>query len=419
MDVPDWLSGFKSSDSEKTTVPGNESPLDASLLPAELPSWVQAMRPMESVMADAGDSQDDQKIENQGPLAGLRSVLPVQTEMTDVYSSKPYALKLLADETQLAQAALLDNLLNSESMPQKAPARAKTLSIRPLRWLIAALLFLAVMIPLVMKTQIFPVPPLPADPNPVNAFFSVVSNLSSTQPVLMVVDYQPGFAGELEMAAGPVIAQLAEKNVPLAFISTSPAGPFMAERLLKTTASMYQAQYQLNEQYVNLGYLPGGAGGIKAFAERPATTVGQDTILGDMWRTPALAGATINTIISLSNFGAVIVLTDNPDIGRLWIEQAEPSLRPQPMLMVVSAQAEPMIRPYMLSYQVRGLVAGLEGAAIYEKKLGTTGQHGPRASWDAFGVVMLTAELLILFGGAWGLITGLRARRTAIEQDEA
>lgn len=415
METPDWLAGFTPSDAEKTAAKADERAEDLSLLPAELPSWVQAMRPMESVMADADDGQDEQLMENHGPLAGLRSVLPVQSGMADAYNSKPYALKLLADETQLAQAALLDNLLNSESTPQIAPSRAKLLSMRPLRWLIAVLLLLAVLIPAILKTQIFPVPSLPADASPAGAFISITTGLSSSQPVLVVVDYQPGFAGELEIASGPVIAQLEEKNVPLAFISTSPVGPFMIERLLKK----YAGAYQLNKQYVNLGYLPGGAGGIKAFAEQPYSTVGHDTSLGNMWETPALAGATVNAATSLSNFGAVIVLTDNPDTGRLWIEQAQPSLKQAPMLMVVSAQAEPMIRPYMLSDQIKGLLAGLEGAAIYENQMGVAGGHGPRTYWDAFGMSMLAAELLILLGGAWGLITGLRARRTATEQDEA
>ena len=415
MEMPDWLAGFTPSDVDKRVPQGDESSQDVSLHPADLPSWVQAMRPMESVMADADESEDDQKVENQGPLSGLRSVLPVQSGTADVYKSSPYALKLLATETQLAQSALLDNLLNSESTPQKAPRRVDTLNIRPLRWLIAILLLLAVLIPAVLKLQIFPVSQPSVDPSPVGAFLSVVNGLSPSAPVLVVVDYQPGFAGELETAAGPVIAQLAEKNIPMAFISTSPVGPFMTGRLLEK----YAGAYQLKTQYVDFGYLPGGAGGIKAFAEQPASTVGQDIQLGNMWTEPALAGATVNSVASLANFGAVIVLTDNPDTGRLWIEQAYPSLKTRPLLMVVSAQAEPMIRPYILSGQVSGMVAGLEGATLYESQMGNAGQNGPRTYWDSFGVAMLAAELLILIGGVWGLITGLRVRRTAIEQDEA
>jgi len=86
-------------------------------------------------------------------------------------------------------------------------------------------------------------------------------------------------------------------------------------------------------------------------------------------------------------------------------------------LMVVSAQAEPMLRPYFLSNQINGLVAGLEGGMLYESVQGKPGQA--RMYWDAFGVAMLATEILILFGGVWSLVSGLLARRATMEQDEA
>jgi len=417
MDTPDWLSGFTPSEAGGQALQDAEFGEDASLSRAELPSWVQAMRPMESVMAEAGDSDEGQEIENHGPLAGLRSVLPVQTGMAEIHKSSAYSIKLLASETQMAQAALLDNLLNSENTPQKVARRVGTNNIRPLRWLIAAVLLLAVLVPALLGPQmrIFPVVP-PADSSASDTFFTTIGSLPAGAPVLVVVDYQPGFAGELETVAGPVITQLTDKGIPLAFISTSPVGTFMSDRLLQKFAS----SYVLRDQYVNFGYLPGGAGGIKAFAEQPAVTVGHDTLLGDMWKMPAMVGATVNEVTSLTNFSALIVVTDNPDTGRLWIEQAGPLLGTQrPMLMVVSAQAEPMIRPYLLSKQLTGLVTGLEGGALYEASLGKETLNGPHTYWDAFGMGMLAIELLIIIGGVWGLITGLRARRTAIEQDEA
>ena len=55
---------------------------------------------------------------------------------------------------------------------------------------------------------------------------------------------------------------------------------------------------------------------------------------------PVLKDVAVNSEIKLSNFAALIVATDNPDTGRLWIEQAQPALGSKPMLMVVSSQAE-------------------------------------------------------------------------------
>jgi hypothetical protein len=416
MDMPDWLSGFTGPEKEQKTAQSDEALVrDANLLPAELPSWVQAMRPMESVMAGTRDSRDEHEVEDNGPFAGLRSILPVQPGLAETHKSKTYSIKLLASETQQAQAQLLENLLKSESEPQQVSEPVKALIRQPLRWLIAAVLLLAAILPAALGTKIFPSPVLPAEPGALGMFIQSVAKLPDNAAVLVVVDYQPGYAAELEAAAGPVMTQLMSKNARLAFISTSPVGPFMADRLLQKFTAVYP--YQVGTQYVNLGYLPGGAGGIKVFAEMPRSTVGQDSLLGNMWDSPALADVTINNVTRLANFAAVFVLTDNPDTGRLWIEQAHPAMQTTPLLMVVSAQAEPMVRPYILSGQVDGILSGLEGGAIYENALGKDGQA--QINWDAFGVVMLAAELIIIMGGVWGLVASLRSRRAVAKQDEA
>jgi hypothetical protein len=284
-----------------------------------------------------------------------------------------------------------------------------------LRWLIAATLLIAAILPAALGSRIFPSPALPSQPGAIAAFIQTAANLPDNATVLVVVDYQPGYAAELEAAAGPVIEQLMSKNVRMAFISTSPVGPFMAERLLQKFTPTYP--YQQGTQYVNLGYLPGGAGGIKVFAEQPRFTVGQDALQGNLWDAPALTDITVNNATSLANFASVFVLTDNPDTGRLWIEQAHPSMGEKPLLLVVSAQAETMMQPYVLSGQLDGLLAGLEGGAMYENALNKDGQA--RTEWDAFGTAMLAAEFIIIIGGVRGLIAGLRSRRIDTEQDEA
>jgi hypothetical protein len=168
-------------------------------------------------------------------------------------------------------------------------------------------------------------------------------------------------------------------------------------------------------QYIDLGYLAGGAAGIQVFANDPQRTLGstvlaqQDVV--NLWNSRPLAG-----VQTLANFAAVIVLTDNPDTGRLWVEQAGPALGRKPMLMVISAQAEPMIRPYYLSGQLGGIVTGLEGGAAYEQ---VNARHGQaRQYWDSYGLSMMAAEFLIVFGGAWALVTGIRERRSKQEEEE-
>ncbi len=84
---------------------------------------------------------------------------------------------------------------------------------------------------------------------------------------------------------------------------------------------------------------------------------------------PAWGTGPLQGIQNLSDFAAVIILTDNADTGRNWIEQAGPRLGSTPMVMIISAQAEPMIRPYFDSGQLKGLVSGLSDAKIYEQTI--------------------------------------------------
>ena len=190
-----------------------------------------------------------------------------------------------------------------------------------------------------------------------------------------------------------VMSVLLERAPYLVIVSTNSSGPVQAERFLSTLSS----QLQVPELYYsNLGYIPGGATGLLGFAERPRQVLPYDLLGHPVWNEPALMN-----IHSAADFALVLVLTENADTARAWIEQVQPSLSKKdvPMLMVVSAQAEPMVIPYFQSSpkQIAGLVAGLAGGAAFEKLTGRP--FGVRKTWDAFGVVVIVAVIVILLGG--------------------
>jgi hypothetical protein len=107
----------------------------------------------------------------------------------------------------------------------------------------------------------------------------------------------------------------------------------------------------------------------------------------------------------------VVVLTENPNTARAWIEQAGPLLGETPLLMVVSAQIEPVVRPYFESesQQVNGIVAGLPGGAAYEQMLGRSGLA--RKYWDAYSLGVSLIALLIVFGAVINVAYYLFASR--------
>jgi hypothetical protein len=61
------------------------------------------------------------------------------------------------------------------------------------------------------------------------------------------------------------------------------------------------------------------------------------------------------------------------------------------------------------------MISGISDAAKYEAKnnvqLGTA-----RSYWDAFGIGLMMAVVLIIGGSLWSLLTGLRTRRVDAKQ---
>jgi hypothetical protein len=117
-----------------------------------------------------------------------------------------------------------------------------------------------------------------------------------------------------------------------------------------------------------------------------------------------------------SDFAAVVVLTDQAESGMAWIEQVElakqsnPALAAQPLLLVASAQAGPLLQPYVLSGQVTGMINGISDGARYEF-VNNSRPGIVRSYWDAFGAGLMLAVVSILFGSLWNLFAGANARR--------
>jgi hypothetical protein len=203
----------------------------------------------------------------------------------------------------------------------------------------------------------------------------------------------------------------------LTFISTNETGAIMAERFISGPLAGYNLQSGV--QYLNLGYLPNGQMGIRAFVQDPRAmtefTINGNPVLFNFSLTPAWASDPWNGITSLSQFAAIIIITDNVDSARAWIEQSTsaPGVIPDiPFVAISSAQAAPMIQPYYASKQINGLVSGLYGGALVEQN--NVGRPGTaRTYWDAYSIGMLIAVALILGGGLLNLALGFRDRAAA------
>ena len=411
IEMPDWLSNLRPDISTDTDGAAEtaSSVEDMNLSGAELPSWVQAMRPVASVVSDSSSKRGDEHVvAATGPLAGLSGILPTGAGLGPKNKPRAHAVKLRVNESQQSGAALLERILANET--EAAPQRSvdTPASVPLLRWIVAALMILVLSASLLSPKQIVPSPNI-AVPE-IGASLNEINQISGSGTALLVFDYEAGLSAELQAAGAPLVDHLMLRGSKLALLSTTPNGSALAERFLKETQS--QHQYQSGEDYLNIGYLPGGASGMLNFVLNPRAAITGQINGSSFWDYAPLAG--INRI---TDFSVVVILTDDVEKGRAWIEQASLTLNAAstPFLMVISAQAEPVIYPYYASAQLDGLVSGLSGGATYERLQGQSGLG--RKYWDAYSVGLFLAEIMIVFGAALNLMAGLRARQK-IEKEE-
>jgi hypothetical protein len=430
IELPAWLDNLRLQPMEETPEEGEPAePKDeaeeADLAPATLPSWLEAMRPVDTFRPEIEIVPEDvQAVESVGPLAGLRGVLMAEPVVAIPRTSSAAAARLEVSERQYAQGELLHRLIEEEqreSMIARRPGRPLPIA----RWIISFLILLAVMLPpsfsrLGLQGFSHPVD-IPRELVPLQ---SLVNSVPADRPALIIFDYTPSYSGELDNVAGALIQHAFARAIPLVTLSTRPTGPPLAERLLSELGAPYAA---VNGQaYVHLGYLAGGPTAVQLFAISPRDAVltgflvpetGEASTLGlgpqarsAIWSHPLLAGIT-----RLSDFGMVVVITSGTETARNWAEQTHPWIGDRPLIMVLSAGAEPLVRPYYESSEplVNGILTGLPAALAYEDLNGQQSTTGD--IWNTFGSGMLFVELILLAGalygaGAW--LVSLRRRRT-------
>ena len=409
--LPDWLESEEASQIMPEQTGSDEAA--ENLSPAQLPGWLAAMRPVESVAIDNSGNLNEH-IEKSGPLAGLRGVLPVDMQAIKYRKPPVYSVKLKVTETQAAHAGQMEDLLERENKPREAK-RVGAQGSKRLMQLVVALVLIVV---LVLFRGASSIPDIPGRPylSPfVTSFFNEIETLPSGSAVLLAVDYDPGYSGEMKAASNTAIQRLMSKQQRIAVISTVPAGPALAEDLLQQAYLGQQdsgADY-MNTHTINLGYLPGGITSLKEFALRPqqAARYGLTTQYDGLipWDHPALTGVT-----KLTDFAAVIVITDSVESGRAWVEQVQPSLGSTPMLLISSAQSAPMMEPYVQSGQLSGMISGLGGSVSYENLLQQPGTG--QSYWIALQGGLAVVVALILVGILLELfVTLVASRRTQSE----
>ncbi len=392
-----------------STLSDKEEPPSAekNLAPSQLPGWLQAMRPVESEQPPVSPPQvKDKHVESSGPLAGLSGALPGENLVLHYRKPPAYSNRVHVSEKQQVNAALLEEALSAPPTKTVAGSLLSPASNRMARWLIFILLLCAALLPLTGN-------PAPAHgwlvPSETSALLTQIDQLPAGSTALVVVEYDPGLAGEMRLASHLVFTRLLQQQVNLAILSTSPSGLILTEAIIDSARA--ESSLSNDTQVANLGYLAGGITAVQQFVSSPQTAAPYLFTTG--WETPQFAWVqpALKNIQQLSDFSALILLTGSVENGRTWIEQAQPAMQPKPFLMIASAQAAPMLQPYLQSGQAQGMTSGLVGSFALETLTGIPSARSA-AYRDAYQYTISAAMLLIVLGSLAGLAAPLFKRRS-------
>ena len=412
-DLPDWLDESVEETAVSEELAAAEPPA-GEIKEGELPDWLSAMRPIETVLPQAGEVVDDKKVEQAGPLAGLRAVLPGQPAAAHYRKPPIYSLKLQVSEKQRAHAAMLENLLEEEKRYSTVKPSRMRASQRALRMLIGVLLIVIILLPLLGFPQAGIKVGQIAN---VGAFYREIEAVPAGASVLLAVDYAPGYSGEMRFAAKGVIQSLMLHELRLATVSTQPTGAVLAEGLKQLALEEfpeYEERYNERDWFINLGYLPGEMISLQELAHKPQQAV-QYGMSAGLENRAVWDSAVLQNINRLDDFSMVILITDTFESGRAWIEQVQPSLEDVPFLVISSAQAAPMLQPYVQSGQVQGLLAGMAGGLSFEQLTLIPGlERG--AFWLSNQFGLAAAILIIVLGALFEGISSLAGRNRSDQE---
>jgi hypothetical protein len=409
-DMPTWLQDLGADVDEEEI---DEQPT-LELAKAKLPPWLEAMRPIETFQAEPEivEEEEEEITEAAGPLAGLRGVLLAEPVVAMPRSASTGVAALDITERHYTNTEILRQMISEEELELAKPeVRAVPLPI--VRWIISLLLLLAVAVPTLLGFPTFKEPFL--GPHELNPFLALMDSIPLGQPALIVFDYEPGFSPEVDAVAGAMVEDLIGRRQPIVSLSSRPTGPLLADRMILRVGS--DRDLTNGVDYLHLGFLTGGSTGVQLFASSPRSSIVEGFRLPEepenvsTWDTPIL-----EEVQKIKDFSVIAVITSGTETARNWIEQLNPYLEDTPLVMVVSAGVEPMIRPYYETQdpQIQGILTGIQAGIKYEVRNGTLSDA--TQNWNAFGTAILLAELILIAGAIYGTGSWFLQRRLSAEE---
>jgi len=270
------------------------------------------------------------------------------------------------------------------------------------RRIIFLIVGLSVLIPLLKPEWVS----LPIRPRPESQIvFNEINKLNEGDKILLSFDYGPSTKPEIHPMSIAILKHLFAKNIQVYGFALWPDGNFMSTEAFSEVSHDYGKEYGID--YVNLGYKPGAEAVVKGIAADIRALYTVD-----------LKGTSINDIpmmqdvVNVENFDFVFSLSAGFPGSTEWVQYAcDP--KNIPLSTGVTSIQVTDILPYVENGQIRGILAGMPGAAEYEslvevelKEMELSVKPGKASSMMAAqSIAHVIIVLFIIFGNITYYIT--------------
>tara|TARA_B110000116_G_scaffold270028_1_gene287182 strand:- start:1056 stop:1934 length:879 start_codon:yes stop_codon:yes gene_type:complete len=267
---------------------------------------------------------------------------------------------------------------------------------------------LSVLIPLLKPEWV----KLPIRPTPESQIvFDEINNLNEGDKVLLSFEYGPSTKPEIHPMAIAILKHLYAKNIQVYGFALWPDGNFMSTEAFSEVSVEFDKKYGID--YVNLGFKPGQEAVITGIASdiRTLYTV-------DLKGTPINDIPMMKDVVNIEDFDFVFSLSAGFPGSKEWVQYAcDP--KNIPLSTGCTSIQVTDIMPYVENNQIRGILAGMPGAAEYESLVETELQKMKITATPGKATGMMAAQsiahvvivLFIIFGNITYFITRKKKRK--------
>jgi len=392
-------------DSQK---PSPDQPTMKAPVPAK-PAQDKSESPTEAIVAAATqrmraepitESPETFQLKGGAILAGIGSALTPPAGLSFLKPEPQIISEALTESTE--QSSVFQEIVNQPLIPREPSLGRKHRGLWAMVGRVILYLLIIAVVGITLYWQgaedvgFFHEYNIPISPR-VQAVYDQINSVPERSTVLLIADYEPSLAEELNTQARTLLQSLIQRNLKILIVSTTFTGPQVMQNIIEDLIQRQASSYKYGEDYANLGYLPGQETSLLLFGQSPLSAVRVDfrdrvdlrnyPITSALEKVPQEGlGQAIPLIIHLSG---------SEETLRVWIEQVLARQTDARMIAGVSAGLEPYAYSFLESGQLAGLLSGLTGAAEYEALTKNPGR-AVRSIDSQVGIHLVVAGVILL-----------------------